>query len=139
MIDINTPLLKAYYDVIKALGYNVYEGEEPDNLTDKLYIVISDVNSVDSSTKTTQDTNTTIQIAINGWEFGAAPTMAVNTAAGVVLNAIKPDSNAVLTAPSMQLLNVRVQQDRSQRYGGLAGRKYFSRIIIFQQDIFIFN
>lgn len=51
MIDINTPILKAYYNAIDALGIPVYEGEEPDDVLDKIYVVISDVSSNDVSTK----------------------------------------------------------------------------------------
>lgn len=139
MNDINTPLLKVYFNALSGLPYPVYEGEEPDDLTDQVYIVISDVNSTEASTKNTSDTSSSIQIAIHTWEEKYNTSLSVNTAAGLVFAAIKPTSNSVLdmTADNMQMLNLRVTNDRVDRLVELAGRKYISRYIIFQQDIFI--
>lgn len=137
MTDVNTPLLKAYYDALKTLGYPVYEGEEPDNVTDKAYIVISDVNNTDASTKNSSDTNSTIQIAINTWELKYNTAKTVNTVAAAVFSVIKPTPNHVLTIPGMQMLNLSVQTDRTIRDGQLGGRNYIRRIIIFKQHIFI--
>ena len=136
MKDINNPLIKAYYDAISPL-YPTFEGEEPDNILDKLYVVISDVSSNDTSTKSSADVNAQIQITINSWENKYNNSKAMNDAAGAILEAIKPDPNAVLILSGMQMLNLRVSHDRVQNYGNLAGRVYISRQIIFTQDIFI--
>lgn len=140
MKDINNPLIKAYYDAIAPLGYPVYEGEEPDNELAKIYIVISDVSSSDASTKSSTDVTAQIQITINSWEVKYNNSKAMNTAAGAVLMAVKPDSNAVLdlSASDMQMMNLSVSNDRQQQYGKLAGRVYISRQIIFNQTIFIY-
>lgn len=140
MIDINNPLLEKYYSVLNALGYLVYEGEEPDNVLDKLYIVISDVNSNDNSNKSSSETNSTIQVTVNGWELGYAPTMAVNTAAGVVINAINPTPPSTLSGlTGIGIITTKLQTDRTQRYGSIAGRKMISRILIFSHYIYIQN
>lgn len=138
MKDINNSLVKAYYDAISPL-YPTYEGEEPDDVEDKLYVVVSDVTSNETSTKNSSDVSAQIQITINSWEISYNNSKALNTATGVILEAIKPDSNAVLdlSASGMQMLNLSVQNDRVQPYGKFAGRVYISRQIIFQQDIFI--
>ena len=140
MKDINNPLIKAYYDAIAATGFPVYEGEEPDNELSKLYVVISDVTSSDASTKNSTDVSAQIQITVNSWELKYNNSKALNTAAGVILEAIKPDPNAVLdlSGAGMQMLNLSVQNDRLQNYGKLAGRVYISRQIIFNQSIFIY-
>jgi mannose/fructose/N-acetylgalactosamine-specific phosphotransferase system component IIB len=138
--DINNTLIKAYYDALKPLGYPVYEGEEPDDTLDKMYIVISDVTSNDTSTKNSTDVNAQIQITINSWELKYNNSKSLNIAAGDVLTAIKPTPNAVLdlSVGGMQMMNLNVQNDNLQNYGKLAGRVYISRNIIFQQDIFIY-
>lgn len=140
MKDINNTLIKAYYDALSPLGYPVYEGEEPDDTLDKMYIVISDVTSNDTSTKNSTDVNAQIQITINSWELKYNNSKSLNIAAGAVLTAIKPTPNAVLdlSAGGMQMMNLNVQNDNLQNYGKLAGRVYISRNIIFQQDIFIY-
>lgn len=140
MKDINNTLIKAYYDALSPLGYPVYEGEEPDDVLDKMYIVISDVTSNDTSTKNSTDINAQIQITINSWELKYNNSKSLNIAAGDVLTAIKPTPNAVLDLSSggMQMMNLNVQNDNLQNYGKLAGRVYISRNIIFQQDIFIY-
>lgn len=140
MRDVNNPLIKAYYQAIEPLGYPVFEGEEPDDILDKIYIVISDVSSNDTSTKNSSDVNANIQITINSWELKYNNSKALNTVAGLILTAIKPTPNAVLdlSASNLQMMNLNVQNDVVQNYGKLAGRVYISRNIIFSQDIFIY-
>jgi hypothetical protein len=139
MKDVANPLIKSYYDAISPLGYPVYEGEEPDDELAKLYIVISDVSSTDASTKSSSDVNAQIQITVNSWEIKYNNSQAMNTAAGEILEAIKPSPNAVLdlSVSNMQMLNLSIINDRVQPYGKFSGRVYISRQIIFTQDIFI--
>ena len=140
MRDINNPLIKAYYDAILPLGYPVYEGEEPDDELSKIYVVISDVSSNDASTKSSTDVQAQIQVTVNSWEIKYNNSKEMNIATGLILEAIKPDQNAVLdlSGSNMQMLNLSVTNDRVQPYGKLAGRVYISRQIIFKQDIFIY-
>ena len=139
MKDVHNPLIKAYYQAIFPLGYPVYEGEEPDDELAKIYVVISDVTSSDTSTKSSSDVSAQIQVTVNSWELKYNNSKSLNTVAGLILEAIKPNSNAVLTlAGGMQMLNLSVSNDRLQNYGKLAGRVYISRQIIFKQDIFIY-
>lgn len=140
MRDVNNPLIKAYYDAILPLGYPVYEGEEPDNTTAEMYIVISDVSSNDTSTKSSSDVNAQIQVTINSRKVKYNNSKDLNIVAGEVLEAIKPTSNSVLnlSASGMEMLNL-THTDRTQNYGKLAGSVFISRQIIFTQDIFIIN
>ena len=50
MKDVNSALLQAYYQVIDGLNIPVYEGEEPDDVKDKIYCVLSDAISIEKST-----------------------------------------------------------------------------------------
>lgn len=139
MIDINTPILKAYYNAIDALGIPVYEGEEPDDLLDKIYVVISDVSSNDVSTKSSFDFNCNIQLSIHSWEYKYVNSSTLNTTVGQILQAIKPDVNSVfdLSADGMQMTDLKLAQDVTQRLGILGERKFITRILIFTQNIFI--
>lgn len=140
MKDVNNPLLKAYYSVLSAL-YPTYEGEEPDDVADKMYIVLSDVSSSDFSTKTSTGTTSQIQVTINSWALKYNNSKALNNAAGAVLTALKPTPNAVLdmSADNIQMTNLSISTDRVLNYGKLAGRVYISRQIIFNQNLFIKN
>lgn len=147
MTDVNTPLIKAYYEALagnvtypgSSSVVSVYEGEEPDNLQDKAYIVIGDVVSRDASTKSSSDTSTSIQVGIYTWENKYNTSLIVNDIAAQVYQLLKPTPNAVLQVDGMQMINMYVSNDRAERLGVLAGRKYINRIIIFQQDLFIFD
>ena len=135
MKDINNPLIKAYYDAISPLGYPVYEGEEPDDELNKLYVVISDVSSSDTSTKSSSDVNATIQVTINSWDVKYNNSKAMNTAAGLILTAIQPNHTSSLSASGVNIITSKLENDNTVSYGKLAGRVYISRNLIFSHLI----
>jgi hypothetical protein len=139
MKDINSSILQAYYELINDLDIPCYEGEEPDNVADKLYVVLSDINSSEVSTKNSSDIDCTIQISLHSWEYKYNNSKAINTATGQILEALKPSSGDVLdlSAYGLQMLNLMVQTDRTERLGELSGRIYITRILILKQKIFI--
>ncbi len=135
MKDINNPLIKAYYDALVPLGYPVYEGEEPDDTLDKMYIVISDVTSGDVSTKSSNDHNAQIQVTVNSWEAKYNNSKALNQVAGQVITAIKPGPTNTMTAAGIGIVTTSLQNDSTVPYGKLAGRVYISRNLIFSHLI----
>lgn len=139
MKDTNTPLFKAYYNAISALGLPCFEGEEPDDVKHNLYVVISDPVGNDTSTSNSFDQQKTIQVAVHSWAYKYASTSGLNNAVNDILNNILPSPNSVLSlaAYGMQMMNLTLDQDRTERYGELAGKNYVSRILIFKQDVFI--
>lgn len=139
MRDVNSALLQAYYEVINGLSIPVYEGEEPDDVKDKIYCVISDVTNVENSTDNSSDTTSTIQITINSWEYKYNNSKNLNTVSNQILSAIKPDSKSVLDLSiyGIQMLNLNVQTDRTERYGEVGGKIFISRILVFKQFLFI--
>jgi hypothetical protein len=141
MKDINSPLLKAYFSVIDNLDIKVYEGEEPDNVADKIYVVLSNITSNETSTKSSIDVNATIQVSIHSWESKYNNSKNLNIAVGQILDAIKPSSNSVLDLSEfgLEMLNLTKQSDSTQNLGNLNGRVYISRILVFKQDIFEVN
>ena len=141
MRDINTPLMQAYYQIIDGLSIPIYEGEEPDDVKDKLYCVISDAVSNEQSTDNSSDVQTTIQLSIHSWEYKYNNSKNLNIAVDSILQAIKPTSTSVLdlTLAGLQMMNLMVQTDRTERLGHLNGRVYISRILIFKQDIFVIS
>jgi hypothetical protein len=137
--DINSALLQAYYEVIDGLEIPCYEGEEPDDVKDKIYVVLSDVNAQETSTDNSSDCQATIQVTINSWEYKYNNSKLLNQTAGDILEAIKPTSTSVLNLSDygLQMLNLLVQTDRTERFGEMGGKVYISRVIVFKQDIFI--
>ena len=141
MKDINSPLLNAYFNVIDNLDIKVYEGEEPDNVNDKIYVVLSNVTSNETSTKSSIDHDATIQVSVHSWEYKYNNSKNLNEIVGLILGAIKPTSNSVLDLSEygLEMLNLTKQSDTTQNLGNLNGRVYISRILVFQQDIFESN
>jgi hypothetical protein len=139
MKDINSSLLQAYYEVINNLNIPCYEGEEPDNVKDKIYAVIGNISSNETSTKNSSDIQATIQITVNSWDTKYNNSKSLNLAINSILEAIKPNSKSVLDLSSygLQMLNLSVQSDSEQEYGRLVDRMYISRVLVFKQDIFI--
>ena len=139
MRDVNSALLQAYYEVINGLNIPVYEGEEPDDVKDKIYCVISDVTNVENSTDNSSDTTSTIQITVNSWEYKYNNSKNLNIVANQILQAIKPNSKSVLDLSiyGIQMLNLNVQTDRTERYGEVGGKIFISRILVFKQFLFI--
>jgi hypothetical protein len=139
MRDINSAILQAYYEVIDNAGIIIYEGEEPDDVKDKIYAVLSDATSVEKSTDNSSDTQTTLQITVNSWEYKYNNSKNLNAAVNTILQSIKPTTNSVLDLSpyGLQMLNLTIQTDRTERFGELAGKVYISRILVFKQDIFI--
>ena len=135
MRDFNTALLTAYYDAINALGIPVYEGEEPDNVLDKIYCVISDVTNNDVSTKSSFDFNCSIQISVHSWEYKYVNSKTLNEKVDLILQAINPDNISTLAADGFQIATTKLSQDVTQRLGILAERKFISRFLIFQHLI----
>jgi hypothetical protein len=138
MKDVNSALLQAYYEVVNPI-VPCYEGEEPDDVKDKLYAVLSDATSNETSTDNSSDVLTTIQLSVHSWEYKYNNSKSLNTAVGQILEAIKPNSKSVLDLSlyGLQMLNLSVQTDRTERFGELGGKVFITRTLIFKQDIFI--
>jgi hypothetical protein len=141
MRDVNSALLQAYYQVIDGLSIPVYEGEEPDDVKHKIYAVLSDAISIEQSTDNSSDVQTTLQLSIHSWEYKYNNSKNLNLAVDSILQAIKPTSTSVLdlNLSGLQMMNLSVQTDRTERFGELGGKIFISRILIFKQDIFVIS
>ena len=141
MRDVNSALLQAYYQVIDGLNIPVYEGEEPDDVKDKIYCVLSDAISIEQSTDNSTDIQTTLQVSVHSWEYKYNNSKNLNTTVGSILEAIKPTSTSVLDLSSfdLQMMNLSLQTDRTERFGEIGGKIFISRILIFKQDIFVIS
>lgn len=139
MRDVNSILIKAYFDAISAaVTVGCYEHEEPDNLTDPVYIVLSDVTSRDTSTMNTDDLQLSITVTVHSWKMKYNNSDDLNIVCGQVIEALKPTPTAVLNLGSdLQMTNLRLTSDLTQRYGELAGRKFISRLLTFEQNIYL--
>ena len=141
MKDTYSALFQAYYEAINGLNIPVYEGEEPDDLKDKIYAVIQIPSATETSTSNSSDQSATIQITVNSWEYKYNNSKNLNLAVGQILEAIKPTSNSVLDLSDydLQMMNLSIDTDRIENYGEIGGKVFISRILIFKQDIFIIN
>jgi len=139
MRDINSALLQAYYEVIDDLDIPVFEGEEPDDVKHKIYAVLSDVINIESSTSNSSDNTSTIQISVHSWEYKYNNSKTLNSAVDDIIQAIKPTSTSVLDLSSfgLQMMNLSIQTDRTERFGELGGKIFISRILILKQNIFV--
>jgi len=141
MKDVNSALLQAYYEVIDGLNIPVFAGEEPDDVKNKVYVVLNDIVSNETSTDNSSDLQSTIQININSWEYKYNNVKSVNLVANQIYQAIKPTSNSVLNLNlfGLQMMNLTIQTDRTERFGEIANKVFITRIIIFKQDIFVIS
>ena len=141
MRDVNSAILQAYYEIVNGLDIPVYEGEEPDDVKHKIYCVINDATSTETSTFNSSDVNLTIQLSVHSWEYKYNNSKTLNTACGAIIDAIKPTStsNLDLSSFGLQMTNLSLQTDRTERFGNLGGKVFISRILIFKQDIFVIS
>lgn len=141
MKDTNNPLFKAYFNAISALDIPCYEGEEPDDVKHNIYVVISDPVGSDTSTSNSFDQQKTIQVAVHSWSYKYASSSGLNNTVDSILQAILPTPNSVLdlSADNLQMMNLTLDADRTERYGELASKNYISRFLIFKQDIFVLS
>jgi hypothetical protein len=141
MRDVNSAILQAYYEIVNGLDIPVYEGEEPDDVKHKIYCVINDATSTETSTANSSDVNLTIQLSVHSWEYKYNNSKTLNTACGAIISAIKPQGvdNIDLSVFGLQMCNLTLQTDRTERFGNLGGKVFISRILIFKQDIFVIS
>ena len=141
MKDVNSAILQAYYEIVDGLDIPVYEGEEPDDVKHKIYCVINDATSTETSTFNSSDVQLTVQLSVHSWEYKYNNSKTLNTACGAIIEAIKPTStsNLDLSAFDLQMCNLTLQTDRTERFGNLGGKVFISRILIFKQDIFVIS
>jgi len=141
MRDVNSAILQAYYEIVDGLDIPVYEGEEPDDVKHKIYCVINDATSTETSTFNSSDVQLTVQLSVHSWEYKYNNSKTLNTACGAIISAIKPQGvdNIDLSAYGLQMLNLTLQTDRTERFGNLGGKVFISRILIFKQDIFVIS
>jgi len=141
MKDTNNPLFKAYFSAISALDIPCYEGEEPDDVKHNIYVVISDPVGNDTSTSNSFDQQKTIQVAVHSWSYKYASSSGLNNTVDAILQAILPTPNSVLdlSGDGLQMMNLTLDTDRTERYGELAAKNYISRFLIFKQDIFVLS
>jgi hypothetical protein len=141
MRDVNSALLQAYYQVIDGLDIPVFEGEEPDDVKHKIYAVLSDAISIEQSTDNSSDVKTTLQVSVHSWEYKYNNSKNLNLAVDSILQAIKPTSSSILDLglAGLQMMNLSVITDRTERFGEIGGKIFISRILVFKQDIFVIS
>ena len=134
MKDINTPLQKAYYDAISALSIPVFEGEEPNNTNEPIYVVLHDINSTEASNKYSFAFNASIQVSIHSIKSNVNNSVDINEKAGLILDAIKPEAISSLLADGILIVTTNISVDRQTR-SKIGDTAFITRDIIFNHLI----
>jgi hypothetical protein len=133
--DINTPLQKVYYDRISTTGFPVYEGEEPDNELNPVYVVISNITSTEVSNKSKTGERATVQISVHSVKNKVNNSVDLNAACDDILQAIKPDVLNTLIGDGFQIVETIKTSDITTR-NKLGDYAFVSRQIIFTHLIY---
>lgn len=136
MIDTNYELRKAYYSVITGLGYPCYYQYAPETETSSAYVILASINNTDTSTKSSIDTSTTIQVKIYTKGVKGNSGSDADTMANAILGAIKPTPSGVISITGSQVLDTTIVSDLVQDYADERGYMYVDRFITIRHSIF---
>jgi len=141
MIDVNTPLRKAYKTALTGISYNsvaipVYHSYLPDNLSPDNYIIFGNVVNNNASTLNSQDTSSSMRVTIYTTGNRNNSGDAADYIAGKVLERIyaSPAFNIAIDGP-FQITGTTLESDTTQDYGLSANKIYIDRILIFKHSI----
>lgn len=91
MKDVNTVLKRKLYELLQpVVGVPCFSKYMPSSVTENEYVLITTINSNDTSTMHSADTDTTVQISIYTRDSQANPGEASSTIAGIVYDTIYP-------------------------------------------------
>ncbi len=127
--------MKKYYSEILTLGYRLFEGEAPEDVTDDEYIVIGEVTGTEASNHSAVMVNASIQIGIYTKGVKYKSTKRANEIAGEVKQKIKPLQYSTLQADGIGIVTTNLDLSRLERPGKFAGIEYVNRILIFSHLI----
>lgn len=141
MKDINYPLRKSTLNLLSGMVYNsiavpVYYSELPSELNPPFYIVFGSISSNDTSTKTSSDTSTLIQVKIFTQKDTKNAGRAADDIAGMVFNRLYPAPYFKTSIPGFQVLKVRLVSDNTQEIQMSAQLKYIDRTLVFSYTVF---
>lgn len=141
MRDINTAILKAYYNALTGITYNatpipVYSGILPDNINPNNYVIFGEVSNNDLSTKSSADTNTLMRVNIHTYSEKYNSPIIANSIAGQVFDRVYQNSQFNLPIDdNFQIYSTELVSDSTNVLTLDAGRAYIDRIIIFRHRI----
>lgn len=143
MRDVNYPLRKIYFAKLSAITYNgtpvkAFYQKAPDDISDANYIVYGAMSNNDVSAKHKFATDTSMQVTIHTYAQKYNDGMAADNIAGLVFDALYPDSGAIpdMAADNLQLLTTKLTNDTIIPYTLNNSREYLDRVLTFQHSIF---
>jgi len=143
MKDVNYPLRKAYVAaldgnvVVDTVNVPVYYMAAPEDEEDKNYITLNQVANVDAGTKSSSDTNTSMQVQIHTWDDNGNAGRMADMIAGVVFSIIYPNTQYVLdmSADNLHMISTVVDGDNTNEMSSQGNRVFVTRIITFRHNI----
>jgi len=135
--DINYSLRIAYNEALSGIeGVPVYYQFAPDGANDKTYIIFRGINSTDASTSNSSDTDTLITVEIHTWNDVTNSGLDADMIAKEVYNRIYPDRTTNLSIDGAQIVNTKLESDRTDDFREGSGRGMLSRYITFRHFIY---
>lgn len=139
MTDVNYSLRTAYFAALNAVlgGINVYSQMMPRDKDDDEYLVVRSITSNDVSTKSSDDTSTTVTVEIHTHKPGTNSERRAEEIAALVYTAIRPYATFNLLLNGMQCLVTTIQSDATNDFNISTSNVYIDRFITFRHLIFI--
>ena len=138
MKSVNKALRQAYKSALSTLTYNggtvpVYYLAAPESETGQYYITLNQPANVDTSTKSTSDTRTSIQVQIHTWAHGANDGEVADAIANSVFSLVYSTPTTVLDLSSydLQMVSTRLDNDLVNEISGIGQRVFVTRILTF--------
>jgi hypothetical protein len=142
MKDVNYPLRTAYITALASLTdidgapVGVWYKEIPEADQSRVFVLISPVSATDSSTKSSHDLTTAMQVQVHEWDDLTTSGRNIDYVAGKVMEAIYADPQSNIAIGSgLRIVNTRIDSDVPSDYGTIGGRRYLSRTLTFSHLI----
>lgn len=136
MIDLNYSLRVAYKTALSQLSVPVYYQAVPNNTYPDNYIVFRSITNNDDSTKTCNQTLTSITVEIHTKQDIMNQGISADTLARDVFNVIYPNRTDHLSINGGQIVNTECVQDNVQDFAMESGEMFISRFLTFQHIIY---
>lgn len=137
MRDVNYTLRKAYKNALDATGIPAYYMSAPDSALNDEYIIFRGLESTEESTKNSVDTGTSVTVEIHSFVDKSNSGRGVEQIADDIFRYVYALPQFILDLENMQMVQTKMQSDRTNNYGWLGSRMYIDRVITFKHNIFI--
>jgi hypothetical protein len=138
MVNVNDILTIKYFQLLKAAmpSTQIFREYVPNDLGGDAYVLISAINNNGSGTLQSDDTTTSVQVAIYTKSTTDNSGDTMQDIATAVYNTIKPSVINQLTLAGVQVLTTELSNDVSQSPLDTGSMMFINRFITFTHKIF---